>query len=60
MFAAGGFADVHEAELDGQKVCIKALRSYSQDTSGVVNKVRLLPRSFAGNAAEVPGLVDIL
>ena len=39
-FASGGFADVHQAELDGNMVYIKALRSYTLDTLGVLNKVR--------------------
>ena len=38
--AAGGFADAHEAKLNGEKVCIKALRSYVQDTGGITKKVR--------------------
>ena len=38
--AGGGFADAYQAELERKKVCIKALRSYSQDNSGLINKVR--------------------
>jgi len=34
-----GFADAHEAELDGKKVYIKALKSYIQDTGGGMKKV---------------------
>jgi hypothetical protein len=52
--ASGGFADVHEAELDGKKVCIKVLRSYIQDTGGVTKKVRSFS-SFIPTTAEVSG-----
>jgi hypothetical protein len=37
---------VREAELDGKKVCIRALRLYTQDTGGVTKKVR----SFVSSA----------
>ena len=36
-----GLADAHEAELDGKKVCMKALRPYVQDAGGAMQKVRL-------------------
>ena len=39
-----GLADTHEAELDGKKVCMKALRPYVQDAGGAMQKVRLLDR----------------
>ena len=41
VVALGAFADAHEAELDGKKVCVKALRSYAQDIDGITKKVRL-------------------
>jgi serine/threonine protein kinase len=54
--ASGAFADVHEAELDGKKVCIKALRSYIQDTGGITKKVRSFPSgSFRQWSPKHPG-----
>ena len=38
--APGGFADTHEAELDGERAYIKVLRLYILDTAGVTTKVR--------------------
>lgn len=40
MIVSGGFADVSEAELDGQKVCVEVLRSHRGDTAGVTEKAR--------------------
>ncbi|KAF9644877.1 kinase-like protein, partial [Thelephora ganbajun] len=36
--ASGGFSNVHQAEFDGKKVCIKVLRLYAQDTSDFTKK----------------------
>lgn len=60
--AAGDFGDTYEAEFDGKKVCIKTLRSYVQDTGGVINKVRSLFFHPQKTVIEIkpPGLVDIL
>lgn len=40
LFAAGGFADVHEAKFNGKRVCIKVLRMYSEDVSNDTKMVR--------------------
>jgi serine/threonine protein kinase len=44
---------VHRAEFNGNTVCIKALRAYSQDTRGATKRVRLAvvfsPRTTAKN-----------
>lgn len=36
-----GLTDAHEAELNGKKVCMKALRLYVQDAGGAMQKVCL-------------------
>jgi len=52
---------VHEAELNKKKVCIKALRSYVQDTGGITKKVRSLPfGSPLLTVTETPWPVDVL
>ena len=39
--ASGGFADAHEAKLDGErKVCVKVLRLYLQGAEDATKKVR--------------------
>ena len=39
-FAAEVFADLHEAESNGKKMCITAVTSYYQDTTASLEKVR--------------------
>ena len=55
IIASGGFADAHEAELDGKKVCVKALRVYIRDSEGVTKRVRLY---FRSSPATVAGMAD--
>ena len=52
---SGGFAEVHKAELAGEKVCVKVLRSHAQDTRGVAKKVRLHFRSSLAAVTGTPG-----
>lgn len=58
--SAGDFADTFQAKFDGKKVCIKTLRSYVQDTGGVINKVRSLVVHPSKLRLKLPGLADIL
>ena len=56
--ASGGFADVYEATLDGErKVCVKVLRLYLQDAGGTTKKVRSFVFLIIGPATstEHPG-----
>ena len=52
---SGGFAEVHKAELAGKRVCVKALRLYAQDTTGVAKKVRLYFRPSLAAVTGTPG-----
>lgn len=45
---SGGFADAHEAKLDGEKrVCIKVFRLYLQGSGDATKKVRSFCFFFA-------------
>ena len=58
--ASGGFADTHEAELNGNKVCIKVLRMYIQDAKSVTKKVRSCFYPSPATVTGTSGPIDVL